>query len=505
MQMLRQYSVWLMIMALLVGGKVCGAAKKDRKSQVSLPLPEERLPDAPAYPPSVVTAGGQRLLLSYVPVRLSYDPILKRFSSSHPGWWLINFPLRQIKGLERKTEDEIAQLIFKRPRAELKNWYIYVPGTPPPEPQAPTGPAPIERHRGDIIVNNSAPNAADHNPGNPQLPLKTIQKALERAQPGQTIHIYPGIYRESFRTVRAGTAERPIRIEGVRGKDGAMPVITGNDLIPADRWEQVPGLENVYRASIITGLEGPVSVDGRMIRERTLPSELKPFEYCFNRGTREMAFPMLAPSQSEDPRFHWRKATADKDGYLLVADKQPDHVFYASTWVWMPPKKRKEGVVWDPRFPEPITGRVACGGPFRTYRMTGVKISGQANLMRVWLNGVLMPGPFTPGFPRAESNYGHSEQWQHFRLREGWNHLFFQFDTSLRDKNKIIRFRMRPPQGVAGLISQADKPGDMKAPPANGKVLPYIAAWKITPGHRSKPDRGLYLCLPKGKRPADYT
>ena len=37
-----------------------------------LPLPIPRIPESPSYPPSVVTAGGQRLLLSHTDAALQH-------------------------------------------------------------------------------------------------------------------------------------------------------------------------------------------------------------------------------------------------------------------------------------------------------------------------------------------------------------------------------------------------------------------------------------------------
>jgi len=59
-------------------------------------------------------------------------------------------------------------------------------------------------------------------PGTADEPLQTIQEALEFAQPGETITVRPGRYRETFETVRAGTADAPITVTGP-----ASAVVTG--------------------------------------------------------------------------------------------------------------------------------------------------------------------------------------------------------------------------------------------------------------------------------------
>lgn len=67
-----------------------------------------------------------------------------------------------------------------------------------------------------------SPSGSDTNPGTAAAPLRTIQAALDRAKPGTTIQLAPGIYRETLHTRVAGTAAAPIVIKGPEtGKDPA--------------------------------------------------------------------------------------------------------------------------------------------------------------------------------------------------------------------------------------------------------------------------------------------
>ncbi len=68
-------------------------------------------------------------------------------------------------------------------------------------------------------------NGRDSNPGTRNKPYKTLQKGLKKVQPGWTIKLASGIYREANKTIRAGTPENPITIEPV---DGAHPILDGN-------------------------------------------------------------------------------------------------------------------------------------------------------------------------------------------------------------------------------------------------------------------------------------
>src|SRR3989344_5104949 len=45
-------------------------------------------------------------------------------------------------------------------------------------------------------------------------PVESIQKAIDNAQPGETIKLLPGVYNQDFVSKRSGTAEKPITITG---------------------------------------------------------------------------------------------------------------------------------------------------------------------------------------------------------------------------------------------------------------------------------------------------
>ena len=133
----------------------------------------------PPLAPTVITAGGQRLLLSYFndgpdptePVTVSFDFTTDKLVCNHPGWWVENYPLDQIGGLENLTEDQAAQLLFGvASAADVKNWYVMTPvdatHPAPPEPAAPTGPAPIVKSDLTdchvLVVDNNATIAATY-------------------------------------------------------------------------------------------------------------------------------------------------------------------------------------------------------------------------------------------------------------------------------------------------------------------------------------------------------
>ena len=69
-----------------------------------------------------------------------------------------------------------------------------------------------------------APTGSDANPGTLAAPWKTIQKALNVLQPGQTALVRAGTYREALTWRRAGTPANPVTVAAYPGE---RPVIDG--------------------------------------------------------------------------------------------------------------------------------------------------------------------------------------------------------------------------------------------------------------------------------------
>jgi len=83
------------------------------------------------------------------------------------------------------------------------------------------------------VVDNRHPNASDANPGTADRPFKTINRAAQLVQPGDTVIVKAGIYREHVRLTRSGKAGLPITF--VADPIGSV-VITGADI--ATDWER---------------------------------------------------------------------------------------------------------------------------------------------------------------------------------------------------------------------------------------------------------------------------
>lgn len=83
-----------------------------------------------------------------------------------------------------------------------------------------------------------------HGNGTEKFPFKTIQQAAEKAEPGDEVMVFPGIYREHVSPVRGGTDEAHRIIYRSIEKGKAM--ITGAEFLSS--WEHLE--RDVWRASV---------------------------------------------------------------------------------------------------------------------------------------------------------------------------------------------------------------------------------------------------------------
>jgi Protein of unknown function (DUF1565) len=84
---------------------------------------------------------------------------------------------------------------------------VAAPGAPPQ--QAAPGASPVYTQ-----VLHVDPAGTDSGDGSAGAPMRTIQAALDKAEPGTLISLAPGVYREELTTVRDGAPGAPITIKG---------------------------------------------------------------------------------------------------------------------------------------------------------------------------------------------------------------------------------------------------------------------------------------------------
>lgn len=87
-----------------------------------------------------------------------------------------------------------------------------------------------------------APNGNDANAGTEAAPWKTVQAAVDKLQPGETLVLRAGIYHERVTVKARGTADKPITLRSYPGEvailDGGFPEFL---LSPATAWEPFAG------------------------------------------------------------------------------------------------------------------------------------------------------------------------------------------------------------------------------------------------------------------------
>lgn len=119
-----------------------------------------------------------------------------------------------------------------------------------------------EIHAAEMHV---APDGKNTATGAADAPLRTIQAALDRAAPGDSLIIHTGTYREAAVVTRGGLPNRPVRIKAAQGErvviDGTEPV--------AGRWRA--GKDGTWSTKV-TGPVEQVFLDGAMLVEARWPN-----------------------------------------------------------------------------------------------------------------------------------------------------------------------------------------------------------------------------------------
>ena len=85
-----------------------------------------------------------------------------------------------------------------------------------------------------------SPGGNDKNPGKAESPLATITRAAALAQPGDTVKIAPGLYREQITFRRSGRPGAPVVFAGTRGPKGEFLTVVEPPGKTLDKWTSAP-------------------------------------------------------------------------------------------------------------------------------------------------------------------------------------------------------------------------------------------------------------------------
>jgi len=158
----------------------------------------------------------------------------------------------------------------------------------------------------NYYVDGDNPEARDANPGTEVQPWKTIGKAASSVQPGDTVFVKAGTYRETVILAQSGTAAEPITIQAYPGQEGKVII---NAAEPVLNWQKCTGPNDcsgnpqwghIYYAD----LSSPVS---------SHPDKDFAVRQVFQRGERL--------PRSRYPNTGWRYPTAVADSKTAFSDR----------------------------------------------------------------------------------------------------------------------------------------------------------------------------------------
>ena len=136
------------------------------------------------------------------------------------------------------------------------------------------------------------PLGANSHPGTLDQPLATILSAERMAQPGDTIQIHEGVYRESVRFLSSGTPARPIALQAYDDGSGpAKVILSGFDLIQpgvngVGQWQRHNGAIHKIQLTPDHGLsigESSILIDGEIQKIARWPNAPSAFDFDWKR------------------------------------------------------------------------------------------------------------------------------------------------------------------------------------------------------------------------------
>lgn len=104
----------------------------------------------------------------------------------------------------------------------------------------------MKSKRRAYVVDQNHRQASDRGNGTGRQPFKTINRAAQLAQPGDTVLVHPGIYRERVCPARGGTPSQPIVYQAA---ERGSVTIKGSDVYRGP-WKAVKGKAGVFVGSL---------------------------------------------------------------------------------------------------------------------------------------------------------------------------------------------------------------------------------------------------------------
>lgn len=106
-------------------------------------------------------------------------------------------------------------------------------------------------------VDGGSPKASDENPGTPDLPFKTINRAAAVVAPGERVLVHAGLYRECIRPVRGGLSPAQMVAYQAEGE----VTVRGSELVGSNWISQGEGVWGLDLQAMEFGDDNPFELD----------------------------------------------------------------------------------------------------------------------------------------------------------------------------------------------------------------------------------------------------
>jgi hypothetical protein len=158
------------------------------------------------------------------------------------------------------------------------------------------------------IVDQHHPGAGDGGSGSYTKPFLTISAAAAKVEPGDTVLVFEGVYRERVSPAQGGTEALPIIFMAVPGEE---VFLRGSEVFP-NSWIPVSGKPDVYRALIPVDIMGLKAYGG--LADTSLYGDFNPYLLNFNRSVRARPHSQVVGAKKEAlGQARQRLATADPE------------------------------------------------------------------------------------------------------------------------------------------------------------------------------------------------